>query len=188
MNKSSFLFRFTQPIRTKSSSLGPDVRAKCMFTCWTKLTQLAVADSKEKREKFRARAFSGDPAMWSCVLANDVPALLNDGSNFCRLSLNHSNILDVTRPRTKSDRMWISLGAGQVLFDKVYLLVEWTCASTNKSFKRKETCSACTRCVELHRTVVNRVCTRQSTGHGQWLCNEKAIAVLAQRRSEVLER
>ena len=32
------------------------------------LTQLAVADSKEK--KFRA--FSGDPAMGSCVLANDV--------------------------------------------------------------------------------------------------------------------
>ena len=34
------------------------------------LTQLAVADSKEK--KFRA--FSGDAAMWSCVLANDVAA------------------------------------------------------------------------------------------------------------------
>ena len=33
------------------------------------LTQLAVADSKEKK-KFRA--FSGDPAMGSCVLANDV--------------------------------------------------------------------------------------------------------------------
>ena len=36
--------------------------------------------------------------------------------------------------------------------------------------------------------VVNRVCTRQSTRHGQWLCNEKAIAVLARRRSEILER
>ena len=34
------------------------------------LTQLAVADSKKK--KFRA--FSGDPAMRSCVLANDVAA------------------------------------------------------------------------------------------------------------------
>ena len=33
------------------------------------LTQLAVADSKGKK-KFRA--FSGDPAMGSCVLANDV--------------------------------------------------------------------------------------------------------------------
>ena len=33
------------------------------------LTQLAVADSKEKK-KFRA--FSGDPAMGSSVLANDV--------------------------------------------------------------------------------------------------------------------
>ena len=30
--------------------------------------------------------------------------------------------------------------------------------------------------------VVHRVCTRQSTRHGQWLCNEKAIAVLARRR------
>ena len=34
------------------------------------LTQLAVADSKERKKKFRA--FSGDPAMGSCVLANDV--------------------------------------------------------------------------------------------------------------------
>ena len=33
------------------------------------LTQLAVADSKEKKN---FRAFSGDPAMGSCVLANDV--------------------------------------------------------------------------------------------------------------------
>ena len=33
------------------------------------LTQLAVADSKEKK---KCRAFSGDPAMGSCVLANDV--------------------------------------------------------------------------------------------------------------------
>ena len=41
------------------------------------LTQLAVADSKEKK-KFRA--FSGDPVMWSCVLANDVAALLNGGN------------------------------------------------------------------------------------------------------------
>ena len=32
------------------------------------LTQLAVADSKEKK----SRVFSGDPAMGSCVLANDV--------------------------------------------------------------------------------------------------------------------
>ena len=40
------------------------------------------------------------------------------------------------------------------------------------------------RCVEL----CIRVCTRQSTRHGQWLCNEKAIAVLARRRSEILER
>ena len=34
------------------------------------LTQLAVGDSKKKKKKFRA--FSGDPAMGSCVLANDV--------------------------------------------------------------------------------------------------------------------
>ena len=33
------------------------------------LTQLAVADSKERKKKFRAS--SGDPAMGSCVLAND---------------------------------------------------------------------------------------------------------------------
>ena len=35
------------------------------------LTQLAVADSKEKKKFI---AFSGDPAMWSCVLVNDVAA------------------------------------------------------------------------------------------------------------------
>ena len=51
--------------------------------------------------------------------------------------------------------MWVSLCAGQVLFDTVYLLVEWTCASTKcktgqdlGSFKRKETCSACARCID----------------------------------------
>ena len=46
------------------------------------LTQLAVADSKEK--KFRA--FSGDPAMGSCVLANDVAVEWN-GGNFCRVRI-----------------------------------------------------------------------------------------------------
>ena len=35
------------------------------------LTQLAVADSKEKKNS-AGRAFSGDPAMGSCVLANDM--------------------------------------------------------------------------------------------------------------------
>ena len=55
------------------------------------------------------------------------------------------------------------------------------------SFKRKETCSACARCIDACGAVVNRVYKRP-TRHGQWLCNEKAIAVLARRRSEILER
>ena len=46
------------------------------------LRQLAVADSKVKNR----RAFSGDPEVGSCVLANDVAALLN-GGNFCRVRI-----------------------------------------------------------------------------------------------------
>ena len=41
---------------------------------------------------------------------------------------------------------------------------------------------------QMRGAVVNRVCTRQSTRQRQWLCNEKAFAVLARRRSEILER
>ena len=40
------------------------------------------------------------------------------------LSPSRSNILDVTRPQANSDRVWVSLCAGQVLFDTVHLLVE----------------------------------------------------------------
>ena len=87
--------------------------------------------------------------------------------------------------------MWVSLCAGQVLFDTVYLLVEWTCAST-KCKTGQEVSSAKRLAVlvqdaSMRGAVVNRVCTRQRTRHGQWLCNEKAIAVLARRRSEILE-
>ena len=93
-----------------------------------------------------------------------------------------------------TNKQWVSLCAGQVLFDTVYLLVEWTCASTKcktgqevSSAKRLASCSACARS-SMRGAVVNRVYARQSTRHGQWLCNEKAIAVLARRRSEILER
>ena len=89
--------------------------------------------------------------------------------------------------------MWVSLCAGQVLFDTVYLLVEWTCAST-KCKTGQEVSSAKTFAVlvqdaSMRGAVVNRVCTRQSrtTWHGQWLCTEEAIAVLARRRTETLE-
>ena len=40
------------------------------------------------------------------------------------LSPNHSNILDVTKPQTNNDSVWVSLCAGQVLIDTVYLLAE----------------------------------------------------------------
>ena len=33
-------------------------------------------------------------------------------------------MLDVTKPQTNNDSVWVSLCAGQVLFDTVYLLVE----------------------------------------------------------------
>ena len=76
------------------------------------------------------------------------------------LSPSHSNTLDVTRPQTNSGSVCVSLCAGQVLFDTVYLLVKGTCASTKKkkkknrtgSFKRKETVLVAVpvhRCVEL---------------------------------------
>ena len=56
--------------------------------------------------------------------------------------------------------MWVSLCAGQVLFDTVYLLVEWTCASTKCKtgqevscrIKRKEPCSMQCLC-KMHRCV-----------------------------------
>ena len=146
------------------------------------LTQLAVADSKEK--KFRA--FSGDPAMWSCVLTNYVAALLN-GGNFCKVDPSHSDILDVSRPQTNNDSVWVSLCAGQVLFDTVYLLVEWTCAST-KSKTGQEVSSAKRLAVlvpdaSLRRAVVNRVCTWQSTRHGQWLCNGWHVSTATGRKA-----
>ena len=97
---------------------------------------------------------------------------------------------NVTRPQTNSDSVCVSLCAGQVVFDTVHLLVEWTCASTK--CKTGQEVSSARRLAVLvlgaSETVVNRVCTRQNTRHGQWLCNEKAIAVLARRRSEILER
>ena len=58
--------------------------------------------------------------MWSCVLANDV-ALFVEWPQLL-LSPSHSNILNVTRPQTNSDSVCVSLCAGQVLFDTVYLL------------------------------------------------------------------
>ena len=58
--------------------------------------------------------------MGSCDLANDVAV------EWWQLlwSPIHSNILDVKRPQTNNDSVWVSLCAGQVLFDTVYLLVE----------------------------------------------------------------
>ena len=66
-----------------------------------------------------------------------------------QLLLTPSHILDVTRPQTNSDSVCVvSRCAGQVLFDKVYLLVKWTCASTKNvasssaKFERDLQCSA----------------------------------------------
>ena len=77
-----------------------------------------------------------------------------------------------------------------MLFDTVYLLVEWTCASRqDRKFQaqRDLQVAVLVQDASMRGAVVNRVCTRQNTRHGQWLCNEKAIAVLARRRSEILE-
>ena len=94
-----------------------DIAECCHQIQVSELPLLAVADSKAKK-KFRA--FSGDPAMRSCVLANNVAL------EWWQLSLSpsHSNILDVTRPQANNDSVCVSLCAGQVLFDTVYLLVE----------------------------------------------------------------
>ena len=59
--------------------------------------------------------------------------------------------------------MWVSLCAGQVLFDTVYLLVEWTCAST-KCKRGQEVSSAKRLAVRvqdalMRGAVVNRVCS-----------------------------
>ena len=81
--------------------------------------------------------------------------------------------------------MTVSLCVGQVLFDNVYLPVEWTSASTKcwiESFKPKETWVA----VLVPEASNNRKCMRQGKRHGQWFCNEKA-AVLAWHRSKILE-
>ena len=58
--------------------------------------------------------------MGSCVLVNDVAV------EWWQLlySPNHSNILDVSKPQTNNYSVWVSLCAGQVLFDTVYLLAE----------------------------------------------------------------
>ena len=151
------------------------------------LTQLAVADSKGKKSsepfpgilELRFGQRGGCLVEWWQLL----------------LSPSHSNILNVTRPQTNSGSACVSLCAGQVLFDMVYLLVEGTCASTTtkKRQDRNTVSSAKRRAVlvpdaSMRGAVVNRVCTRRSTRHGQWLCNEKAIAVLARRRSEILAR
>ena len=82
------------------------------------------------------------------------------------LSPNHSNILDVARPQTNSGSVCISLCAGQVLVDTVYLLVEGTCASTKKE-TGQEVSSAKRLAVlvpdaSMPGAVVNRVCARQT--------------------------
>ena len=151
------------------------------------LTQLAVADWKEKKK------------VQSLFRGSWIPELRFDKRSRCLvewwlllLSPSHSNILDATRPQTNSGSVCVSLCASQVLFDTVYLPVEGTCASTTtKRQDRKFHWSAKRRAVlvpdwdaSMRGAVVNRVWTR----HGQWLCNEKAIAVLVRRRSEILER
>ena len=49
------------------------------------------------------------------------------------LSPSHSNIFDVTRPQTNSGSVCVSLCAGQVLFDTVYLPV--LCFNNNNNKK-----------------------------------------------------
>ena len=126
------------------------------------LTQLAVADSKEK--KFRA--FSGDPAMGSCVLANDVAVerwqLLS--------SPNHSNILDVTKPQTNNEsvcvRVKCSLTLSTCLSNELALQQN---VRQDRKFQaqRDLQVAVLVQDASMRGAVVNRVCTRQNTRHGQ---------------------
>ena len=70
------------------------------------------------------------------------------------LSPSHSNISDVTRPQTNSGSVCVSLCAGQVLFDTIYLLVEGTCASTKRRQDRKFQAQRDVQCLcQMHRCV-----------------------------------
>ena len=87
------------------------------------LTQLAVAVQKKKVQSLFRGSCNAELRFgqrrgclvewWQLLLSS---------------SQTHSDILDVSRPQTNSDSMCVSLCAGH--FDTVYLLVEWTCAST----------------------------------------------------------
>ena len=64
--------------------------------------------------------------------------------------------------------MWVSLCAGQVLFDTVYLLVEWTCASTKCTVRqnRKFQAQRDLQCLcKMHRCVEPRVHKNKSMQH-----------------------
>ena len=122
------------------------------------LTQLTVADSKEK--KFRA--FSGDPAMGSYVkkLANDMAV-----ERWQLLwSPNHSNILDVTKPQTNNESVCVRVKCSLTLS---------TCLSNELALQqnvrqdRKFQAQRDLQDASMRGAVVNRVCTRQSTRHGQ---------------------
>ena len=140
-----------------------------------------------RKNKFRV--FSGDPAMGSCVLANDVAVewwqLLqspNHESHFRCNQATNKQWQGVSHSVCGSSALWHCLLACRMNL------------RFNKKCKIRQEVSSAKRLAVLVQdasmrgAVVNRVCTRQSTPHGQWWCNGKAIAVLARRRSEILER
>ena len=83
------------------------------------LTQLAVADSKDKK---KVQSLLRGSCNVELRFAQQRGCLVERWQLL--LSPSHSNILDVTRPQTNSDSVCVSRCAGQVLFHTVYLLVE----------------------------------------------------------------
>ena len=144
-----------------------------------------------KRRKKSSEPFPGilqwEAAFWPTTW------LLN-GGNFCRVSPNHRNILDVTKPQTNNDSVWVSLCAGQVLFDTVYLLVERTCASNvrqDRKFQAQRDVQCLWMC-KMHQCVelwsIECVRDKVRDTDSDYVRRNSAIAVLARRRSEILDR
>ena len=123
------------------------------------LTQLAVADSKEKKVQ---SLFRGSCNVELCFGQRRV--CLVEWWQLL-LSPSHSNTLDVSRPQTNNDSVWVGLSVRV----KCSLTLS-TCLSNELALQqnvrqgRKFQAQRDLQCLcQIRGTVVNRVCTRQNT-------------------------
>ena len=133
-------------------------------------------------------------ALWQCLLTMSTclstiqPLLQQQTTNIWKIPAQTDVTCSVVLLQLCSRPSILLISS--TIWCRFWLISALLLSESNQRKNRRENRSTCCIPVRLRTSAVHRACEvrdQARTRHRRWLCNEKAIAVLAGRRSEILE-